>query len=498
MSCCNNRLTVTAAEFPSVLRKVWEQSDEVREHIIQEKQKQAQENQNKAPAPSTADSKKAEADAKTEEEREAVRDKEKEKEHAQIYAKIAARIIEKAQFLLKVAAPYTAPSLTDAAAPASSGAGSGSSGAPQPPKLMRSVSAIAPSASGSAPRSGADSRATEDLVSPSAPTNSDQAVTESLKMWKDILSRQTAVNLPSLTRQVSIGAAAPANPFAMLGTGKKKEYTLSDMFLQYLKSDVEVDPAEAALRAEKEKKQKKPGGADKEKVEAGLEEEEQQLELPRLEQLLVIRRLRALSRAAAFRYFRLLVESSPFLSAQHEALRFLAPALRGEPFDAPKDEDKEEEDELTALLGIKKKKKAERTTFHYSDNTHGTGPALAAQLSDSFKGLFVKLGTILKSQLEISEANASTADSKDVKAAAAAAAPASAAADSALSNPDLSLAALACFAQGFTRSDHAFLDQSGIIHLVRRLMEIDPPKPVKAAKVQKQEEEVAADASAGM
>ena len=49
-----------------------------------------------------------------------------------------------------------------------------------------------------------------------------------------------------------------------------------------------------------------------------------------MEKCLIIRRRRALSRVAGFQYFHKLSQLQAFLSVQHEILRYLAPALRGD------------------------------------------------------------------------------------------------------------------------------------------------------------------------
>ena len=44
---------------------------------------------------------------------------------------------------------------------------------------------------------------------------------------------------------------------------------------------------------------------------------------------------------------------------------------------------------------------------------------------------------------------------------------------------------MACWGMKFDQNDHLFLDQCGVIHLIRRLMEMDVPAPVKSDKKSK-------------
>jgi hypothetical protein len=373
----------------------------------------------------------------------------------------------------------------------------------------------------------------------SAKAQRERALGEALVMWRSLLSIDAggAAGGPplSLQRQLSISKhSKDANGKNSKRSAQSNGHALLDHLVQFLRSDTDIDPSVAQER-EKSRKNKasaaaSSAGADGDAAGSGASKQDDdavRLSTSHLLQFLLIRRHRAISRSVGFRFLSQLLCSAPnsaptpFLSVQQELLKYLAPALRGSADKdakstdlaaaaarAPADDDadlasdSEGEDYEAARKGSSGrddeavKEDKNKAGFVYTSDLFGAGPRLSSQLAKSFQQLFQQLARLLHGQVRAllhsagggaDQAAADDAPSADwelsPRGPTGPTGPTGASATVApLSSDALSLAVLASLAQSFSPSDHPFLDSSGLIHTIRRLMELDvTPTPASIA-----------------
>jgi len=415
-------------------------------------------------------------------------------------------VIERAICLLKVQSAFPAQSLREAHTP---GAASDTLSLQLATSQLQAADSDAlPPIPSQRPSLAAGPRAhSQWQQSPADPLKEqrERALGSSLAMWRSLLSVELSASSSSSS---SSSGGPPALSLQRQGSMSNKSgakdnlrkrpapsgHSLLDYLVQFLRSDIDIDPTVAAER-ERTKKKKAASLAESAVVEddaaGGAKKDEGLVALSpsHLMQFLLLRRHRALSRAEGFRFVHQLLSTSastlptPFLSVQSELLKHLAPSLRGavekeKSLDlkagasAICDELAGEDDEDDST-GSKTKSDEDATKgrmesgFHFSTDTAGAGRKIAAALSQAFQQLFAKLVLQLHGQ-----ARAVLEKPLVVDGASKASSPRSASIPL-LSSDALSLSILASLGMAFTHSDHAFLDSSGLIHTIRRLMELD-------------------------
>jgi N-acetylneuraminic acid mutarotase len=475
----NIGLVVAPNSMPSNLRKVWTTTGEISDWMTKTRQELFQISQNKSDAKAEAAAAAAKTESKAEKDGKSTdapatpapapvaaapstvpaegKTEEKKKEKTdEFYEDLSRAVVRRAKFLLKIASRFAPTTLAASATTDDLLKPAGAPTVPGPPGLIRATSTI--DRSSQAAQQARDAK--------------DSATAETVGMWKSIAARAA----PGLSRQASIGApASSAGGLSLpgvIGKSGTRVFSETDVLMQFLKSDIEIDPA--AQAAADKAKAKKKGAA----VVDAIEEEEQPIKFNAklVEKFLMLRRGRALARIMGFQYFFKLASNSSYLSVQHEILRYLGPALRGT---SGKEQAKEPEPVKGPDGKIEDAPPPKpMKPFHYSDNTQGAGSILATSLNAAFRDLFGKLGTALKQQVMGIVPSAFESSSSPTTAQGAAVA----ASGGITSFDHLCLAILACWGMKFDHGDHMFLDQCGVIHLIRKLMEMVVPPVDKRAK----------------
>jgi len=279
-----------------------------------------------------------------------------------------------------------------------------------------------------------------------------QAVGDAVGMWTSILAkqRQIASGIPSLRRQVSVSGASAVSAATLVGLGgntdsEAKQYGLSDFILQFIKSDTEIDPAVAAAQ-EKAKANRNPAMVVVE------EQEPIRFRCPVMTRCLLRRRERAQLRTSGLLSFARLASLGALRSVQLELMRYLAPALRDDLESLNKNDDSSDSKHSGSGSSEEDSDKSAKpvSSFHYTDGTLGCGTALADDLSAAFQELFGKLCAILKQQLAVILTS-----------------------DVSPSADALAMSVLACWGMNFNERDHRYLDQTGAVHLLRKVIELE-------------------------
>jgi len=238
-----------------------------------------------------------------------------------------------------------------------------------------------------------------------------------------------------LQHQTSVGgAAARAQPVE-----KTAANNLQDYVVQFLVSDTEIDPNVAARDADSKKKKAK-------------QEETVNVDLTALELLFLARRNRGLSRTQGFSYLFHILSVVSLPSVQEESLRRMPLALRGITVDETSD--------VAAPPA-----EGSSDMFHYLDGIHGCDKEITDRLQGTFQKLFTKLAVLLQTLAPLENKAGVVPTVK-------------------YNHFPLCLSVLSCWGMKFDESDHAFLDASNIIHIIRSLMEMTNASTASTAKAE--------------
>jgi len=346
---------------------------------------------------------------------------------------------------------------------------------------------------------------------------------DALQMWESILGSPAVGNSNAgttgggdrptlgLQRQLSMSKRDKTNDNK---NKTKLGFGIIDWAVQFLRSDQDIDPVVAA---EKEKAAKKRASAVATNPDADSNSSNQdgsvvKMSPSELLDFLLVRRHRALMRSVGFRFLSQLLSTpstcattSPFLSVQHELVRFLPAALRGQKDKETNDSanatwklseekalevelgsDSEPEDAFARYKKKKKDKEDEAKTdnksgFHFSQDTASCGLDTEQQLAESFQLLFAKLVVMLSGQVK---AVSATMQPQSKSLSSPVSSPSSphralTGGEGGLSSIPLSLSILASLGMSFRPADHTLLDNH-LVHClasIRTLMDMEVAAP---------------------